>query len=817
MNKQKKQAFTLVELIVVITILAILWTIAFISLQWYSRDSRDSVRISDVSNMKTSLELFHLDAWKYPLPDDADEVTFSGWVLWYQWTFGNQVRKNVSRNMAEVPTDPLMDKEYIYSVLNNRNELEILALLEWDVAAMNDAQVYAWSLEVTPRVDGNYNGLYVKTSDYIVPLPSILTAEDTTGWLEIDANNIASQITHLGDNIPVIWNVASNTWALSGLKLSVYTGSITSESTDEQKVALMDALIWAYSWSSLDNSWLIKTVLSKTGTGDIVSMIDSVVLWDSTNVGSSSFSSSSEWSSITYNMPTSGLIATYLLQNSFTDEWWNYDATNQWWITFVNDSTMWAVSSLDGVDDYINSPYQAWSEFLTHPVTISIWSKRDTSDPNTFIAHAGYRFFIADQDSSILAQITEYNGWVLSKVETTNILTNDWNHIVATFHDKTVILYVNGVYVWEQIWTANHSTDTRMWSNINFWRFNHYSVPNNTKTLLSNIRMYDRVLTQEEVTSIYNLEKNGNNTSLLITQSDCTSAWWYWVDSSTDVYIWTSQWNGFCISPRVWDFWDGTGQGISWNAWWHAADGNYDGWDWTAIDDTWNTTYPQYGQTRVLDSNSWYTCKALWTSWTDFDTSDTIVGRMKWLATNKTNLTELQDIEWVQWAIHPSISHPIASLYIADCIDGVKDLWTTLGYTDNTGISTDVTYAEYNANMSAQSTSDPTYQARQKYLTAWTQKSGSHLPSAFSYYNDGDNLTGTARWEYQVACEATLFADWNDQTDGERIWLAAIGDTNATYSFVNVRRMWAAWCADQSNSSAWSSHWAQSARFVVRP
>jgi len=34
-----KKAFTLVELIVVITILAILWTIAFISLQGYSRVS----------------------------------------------------------------------------------------------------------------------------------------------------------------------------------------------------------------------------------------------------------------------------------------------------------------------------------------------------------------------------------------------------------------------------------------------------------------------------------------------------------------------------------------------------------------------------------------------------------------------------------------------------------------------------------------------------------------------------------------------------------------------------------------------------------
>lgn len=42
MEKHNKniKAFTLVELIVVITILSILWTIAFISLQWYSSNSR---------------------------------------------------------------------------------------------------------------------------------------------------------------------------------------------------------------------------------------------------------------------------------------------------------------------------------------------------------------------------------------------------------------------------------------------------------------------------------------------------------------------------------------------------------------------------------------------------------------------------------------------------------------------------------------------------------------------------------------------------------------------------------------------------------
>ena len=51
-------AFTLVELIVVITILAILWTVAFISFQWYTKDTRETVRISDIQNIKKWYGLF---------------------------------------------------------------------------------------------------------------------------------------------------------------------------------------------------------------------------------------------------------------------------------------------------------------------------------------------------------------------------------------------------------------------------------------------------------------------------------------------------------------------------------------------------------------------------------------------------------------------------------------------------------------------------------------------------------------------------------------------------------------------------------------
>lgn len=55
--RNTKSAFTLVELIVVITILAILGTIAFISLQGYSADARNSKRTSDLGSIQSAVSL----------------------------------------------------------------------------------------------------------------------------------------------------------------------------------------------------------------------------------------------------------------------------------------------------------------------------------------------------------------------------------------------------------------------------------------------------------------------------------------------------------------------------------------------------------------------------------------------------------------------------------------------------------------------------------------------------------------------------------------------------------------------------------------
>ncbi len=55
MKQHTIKGFTLAELIVVITILAILGTIAFISLQGYTKDARDGVRVADMTNIETAM------------------------------------------------------------------------------------------------------------------------------------------------------------------------------------------------------------------------------------------------------------------------------------------------------------------------------------------------------------------------------------------------------------------------------------------------------------------------------------------------------------------------------------------------------------------------------------------------------------------------------------------------------------------------------------------------------------------------------------------------------------------------------------------
>jgi len=281
MQKIKKSAFTLVELIVVITILAILWTIAFISLQWYSRDARDATRTADLWNIKTSLELFSLKTWKYPSPDNFSTITYSGWTedVWYQWVVWDIVTTNL-KSLNEKPLDPLTNDPYTYSVTNSYKEYEVLALYEWSVAynpIIN--QTNAATTTLTPKIVWNYNWVFVRTNNYIIPTPSIVIAEPLLTWtpLPLTSSNIKSLVMTNGINIPKNSLTQTNTWNLN-INLKVYTWSITSSSSTWAMISAVQQIQQAYTWTTISTQENIAYILNQTTNDQLIALWNITIL-----------------------------------------------------------------------------------------------------------------------------------------------------------------------------------------------------------------------------------------------------------------------------------------------------------------------------------------------------------------------------------------------------------------------------------------------------------------------------------------------------------------------------------------------------------
>lgn len=140
MSFKNTHAFTLVELIVVITILSILGTLAYISLIWYSVGARNSSRISDVKSIERVMSLLSTVETTFPLPDNPTNITYSWSLAWSQWSFWKNVLSKVGR-LSNIPTDPVLWVEYSYGVSNNRTQYQLWAAVEGGLFSLTDAVI----------------------------------------------------------------------------------------------------------------------------------------------------------------------------------------------------------------------------------------------------------------------------------------------------------------------------------------------------------------------------------------------------------------------------------------------------------------------------------------------------------------------------------------------------------------------------------------------------------------------------------------------------------------------------------------------------
>lgn len=145
----KNKGFTLVELLITVSIISVLSVIGTITFQSVNKNSRDAKRQSDLKLIQSAIEQYHGDQYNYPANAD---LTFGGSLTSGAKTYYNIIPKD--------PQDPTY--AYCYSALptncdntagNKCSSYELFALLENPPSgspSYSCGTVSAYNYKVTP-------------------------------------------------------------------------------------------------------------------------------------------------------------------------------------------------------------------------------------------------------------------------------------------------------------------------------------------------------------------------------------------------------------------------------------------------------------------------------------------------------------------------------------------------------------------------------------------------------------------------------------------------------------------------------------------
>lgn len=231
--REKLRAFTLVELIVVIAILAILSTIWFISFQGYTSQSRDSVRVSDMKIVEKALVLNNVTSGNYPVPGNIDaNVTH-----WKQWEVSKEVLARLQW-ISQVPVDPLTKTPMKYATTHDSKQFQ----LKYDLEAISQwkiSQIYARN--IAHKITWNYNGLFLVWNDNVYYSSIWLHSSGSTFYVNswtVDFNIQKLQDSSNTDITP--GNVESNYPDFSLALIEKYENNTDLESNWKQELLNLD-------------------------------------------------------------------------------------------------------------------------------------------------------------------------------------------------------------------------------------------------------------------------------------------------------------------------------------------------------------------------------------------------------------------------------------------------------------------------------------------------------------------------------------------------------------------------------------------------
>lgn len=223
---KNNKGFTMIELLIVITILVILSTVWIVNYSWNLAESRNAKRISDLTNLSIALKEDKITRGYYLYPKNPVEISNWAWnIIVYKWEINSDVALS---KIDKFPRDPLVkNKSYNFSLNKNRSAFELSTIIE------------NWSVRWNELWFSSYVTWDFKSSS-VTFLPSISFATDVN--LDISSDNSKFILNKLELNLPYDWD-----W-----KAFSQASSLTQIMNEEVEVS---KFYWYFSCEEVYNNW----------------------------------------------------------------------------------------------------------------------------------------------------------------------------------------------------------------------------------------------------------------------------------------------------------------------------------------------------------------------------------------------------------------------------------------------------------------------------------------------------------------------------------------------------------------------------------
>jgi len=217
-SQKDKNAFTLIEIVIVLAIISILVVSSYVWYSFYVSKARDATRISDLTNISDTMDYLLLNWWSLAIPDDSSlEKVEMNWILWKQWIYWKESYSKSSKDLTYLPIDPLTKENYKYFLSEDWRFYKIEAILEnWQKYSKTNftPSLIVKNKEITSKTTNILNNLpFVKSFTWDNTIYSEIKFLVTAELEDADGDEVTISSKNLPRWITINWKNIS--WSIS--------------------------------------------------------------------------------------------------------------------------------------------------------------------------------------------------------------------------------------------------------------------------------------------------------------------------------------------------------------------------------------------------------------------------------------------------------------------------------------------------------------------------------------------------------------------------------------------------------------------------